>query len=128
MVNVFIERKIPLNNVFNDLRPIFRRLIFQLSNTFNDLRHIYIRNKVAIFNKSKFGAVNVFIDVKIDVNFIFNDLRPIFSRLIFQPVNVFTHLKFEVSFVFNDLRHIYIRNKVAIFNKSKFGAVNYDLL
>ena len=71
---------------------------------------------------------------KITLSFIFNDLRHIFNRLIFQLSNVFnglyhifTHLKFELRFVFNDLRHIYIRNKVAIFNKSKFGAVNYDL-
>ena len=81
-----IERKIPLNNVFNDLRPIFNQLIFQpvnvftqlkfeLSFIFNDLRHIYIRNKVAIFNQSKFGAVNVFTDVKIDVSFIHSQYK-----------------------------------------------------
>ena len=45
--------------IFNDLRPIFSRLIFQSANVyidvkidvsffFNGLRHIYIRNKVAI--------------------------------------------------------------------------------
>ena len=71
-----IERNFPLNNVFNDLRPIFNRLIFQLSNVFNglyhifthlkfelsfvfnDLRHIYIRNKVAIFNELKIELIN----------------------------------------------------------------------
>ena len=64
-----IESKITLSSVFNDLRVIFNRLIFQsvnifiqpkigLSNVFNDLRPIYIRNKVAIFNELKIELVN----------------------------------------------------------------------
>lgn len=79
-----IESKITLSFIFNDLRPIFSQLIFQLSNTFNDLRHIYIRNKVAIFNELKFELVNVFIHVKINVSFIpsqYKNSPPIYDLL-----------------------------------------------
>ena len=107
-----IERKIPLSSVFN--LPNFGEIFI-----FNDLR--------PIFSRLIFQPVNVFIQSKIGLSFIFNDLLPIFSRLIFQSANVFTDVKIDVSFIFNDLRPIYIRNKVVIFNELKIELVNYDL-
>ena len=91
-----IESKITLSFIFNDLRPIFSRLIFQLSNTFNDLHHIYIRNKVAIFNELKIELVNVFIDVKIDVSFINHQYKNSPPTFCFTPVSDLTRC-FSVS-------------------------------